>query len=114
MFSATNFGGVRVFVETEPGNVTDSEGGRGDLGLSERGLEATGISDIAVDAGKELSLMIESVTRTVSGALDAVAPDEWSIELNVGFKGEAGIPFITKGETNASVKVLVKWKRNAS
>ena len=57
-----------------------------------------------------LSLIhIKALARTVQSALVDVQPSEWSIEINLGFKGKAGIPFITEGEANGAVKVVAKW-----
>ncbi|MCP4134935.1 MAG: hypothetical protein GY754_28430, partial [bacterium] len=35
---------------------------------------------------------------------------EWTLELNIGFKGKANpVPVILSGESNAAIKVTAKW-----
>ncbi|RTL36854.1 MAG: hypothetical protein EKK53_22390 [Burkholderiales bacterium] len=79
---------------------------QGGGGLVERGA----VADRVRNMGDDIRGMLASVTRPVKDALEATKPEEWSIELNLGFKGEAGIPCLTKGEANGSVKISVKWK----
>lgn len=76
-------------------------------GLVERDGMAARVRDISGD----LRSLLTNVTRPVREALEQAQPEEWSVELHLGFKGEAGIPCLTKGEANGSVKVTAKWKR---
>ena len=79
-------------------------------GLAERGA----VADKVRDVGQEMRSLLSAVTRPVREALEATQPDSWSVELNLGFKGEAGIPCITKGEANGSIKVSASWKKAAA
>lgn len=108
--------GVQVYVEVEdlelpastavPAPVTRGPGSR-------RNVEPTGVAEKISDVGDQLRAAIKSITGPMQSALKELPPDEWTIEMNIGFKGEAGIPCITKGEANASVKVTAKWKKGA-
>lgn len=64
------------------------------------------------EAGDRVRETIEAWCMTVQSAVDRANPDEWSLEINLGFKGKAGIPFITEGEANGAVKVTAKWKQS--
>jgi hypothetical protein len=75
--------------------------------LAERGA----IVDKVRDVGEDLRTLLGAVTRPVRDALASSQPEEWSVELNLGFKGEAGIPCLTKGEANGSIKITAKWKK---
>ena len=46
-----------------------------------------------------------------SKALYKAEPDEWTIEINLGFKANGGIPFITDGESHGAIKVTARWNR---
>ena len=74
-----------------------------------RGLTETGVLDRVADAGTELRQMLAAVTSSISQAMEKSKPKEWSVELSVGFKGESGVPCLTKGEANASIKLTAKW-----
>ena len=70
----------------------------------------------SVDSGgQDLAKHIEDLVATLSSPVQAAfkgsGAEEWSMEVNVGFKGETGLPFIAKGEANAAVKVMAKWKK---
>jgi hypothetical protein len=65
-------------------------------------------------AGEQVRSTIGALSATVHEALSNKAlsknmPAEWSIEINIGFKGKAGIPFVAEGEANGAVKVTAKW-----
>jgi hypothetical protein len=92
--------GVEVLIEVDSGPHTG--------GLAERGA----IADKVRDVGQDLRVLLLAVTQPVRDALAASQPEEWSVELNLGFKGEAGVPCLTKGEANGSIKVTAKWKHS--
>lgn len=79
--------------------------------LTDRALEETGVTDRIADVGDELRRMLRAVVKSAKQSLEDAQPNEWSVELNIGFKGEAGIPCLTKGEANAAFKVTAKWKQ---
>jgi hypothetical protein len=61
------------------------------------------------EVGTQVETILCGVSSLVRKALQESAPNEWTVEILIGFKGEAGIPFVTKGEANASIKVNAKW-----
>jgi hypothetical protein len=64
------------------------------------------------DAGTQVHATVKALCATMQSALKDAQPDEWTLELNLGFKGQAGIPFISQGEANGAVKVTAKWKKS--
>ncbi|MDH3598668.1 MAG: hypothetical protein OEU26_03395 [Candidatus Tectomicrobia bacterium] len=64
-----------------------------------------------IEAGERVRSTISTLAATVRHALDKVEPSEWTLEINLGFKGKAGIPFVTQGEANGAIKVTAKWQR---
>lgn len=103
--------GVTLYVEVDDETLPVAPGAAGAArgGLVERGAVADRVRDI----GADLRGLLASVTKPVRDALEQSQPEEWTVELNLGFKGEAGIPCLTKGEANGSVKVTAKWKRQS-
>ena len=63
------------------------------------------------EAGTQVHATVKALCATVQSALKDTQPDEWTLELNLGFKGQAGIPFVTQGEANGAVKVTAIWKK---
>lgn len=68
------------------------------------------IKDKVASVGETLDAVVSSVEQSI----DKLSPDEWSIELNLGFAGEKRIPYIAKGEMNGSIKVTAKWKKTST
>ena len=56
---------------------------------------------------------LEAIVSEVDKGVDKFSPDEWSVEVNMGFAGEKRIPYIAKGEMNGSIKVTAKWKKTS-
>lgn len=76
-------------------------------GLVERGGPVEAVRDM----GQDLQNLLAAVTGPIKQALDANAPETWSIELSLGFKADGGVPFLAKGEANAAVKLSATWKK---
>lgn len=56
---------------------------------------------------------IRNMAESVYASLKAANADEWSVEMNIGFKGKATpIPFIASGELEGGVKVTATWKKD--
>lgn len=66
------------------------------------------------ESGKEVRATVKALCTTMQSALQETQPDEWTLELNLGFKGQAGIPFVTQGEANGAVKITATWKKSSS
>lgn len=99
--------GISLFVEVDEASAGPPPG---QPGLVERGAVADKVRDI----GADLRNLLGAVTRPLRQALDEAEPEEWTLELSLGFKGEAGVPCLTKGEANAALKVTAKWKKHAA
>lgn len=97
--------GVQLVVEVDS---ADLPGARG---MVERGGERGVVADKVRDIGQDMRSLLAVVIRPIREALDATQPEQWSIELSLGFKGEAGVPCLTKGEANGAVKISAMWKR---
>jgi hypothetical protein len=102
------FHGKTIYIE-----VTDAQ-----LGLSVASgqglpddMEYTGLKDKAITAADAVRDTIAALAKTVHQGLGGLAPDEWKLEVNLGFKGKTGLPFVAEGETNGAVKVSATWKR---
>jgi hypothetical protein len=66
--------------------------------------------DTVVDTFKMLKGTLIGVFNFVHDSLKDNAPDEWGVELSIGFKGTTNpIPVIVSGEANAAIKVNAKW-----
>ena len=77
------------------------------------GAEPTGLLDDMIIGGKLLQETISSTVENVHASLQQAKPDEWSVELNIGFEStDKGIvSYLGKG--NGSLKVTATWKKDA-
>ena len=73
--------------------------------------EETSAAQKLAEAGERVRSTLSALATTVRAALDKAEPEEWTLEINLGFKANGGIPFITEGEANGAVKVTAKWKK---
>lgn len=104
---ALKFGDETIYIE-----VSDVEQlGNTDAEQSSGRFEDINALDTVKEAGSQVHETIKVLSKTVQSALADAQPDEWSIEINLGFKGKTGIPFIAEGEANGTVKVIAKWKK---
>ncbi len=106
--------GKPLLVEVSPleqeggGNAVPAARARGRHEYTDaRGERSGGEHDLA-DRIRDL---VAVVTAPVQAAFEGSGAAEWTLEVNVGFKGETGLPFVAKGEANAAVKVSAKWVR---
>lgn len=76
------------------------------------GAEPTGVIDDFIIGGKLLQETIGNTVENVHQSLKTAKPDEWSVELNIGFEStEKGIiSYLGKG--NGSLKVTASWKKD--
>lgn len=77
-------------------------------GPSADGFENTSLAD---DMKDRLDPILRALAAPVQAVMQAAGAAEWSIEINVGFEGEAGIPFLANGKANAAAKVSATWKK---
>lgn len=100
-----------IYVEMEQTHVPVSDGNLLPSDLPE-GAEPTAAGDKIIDALKALRENIQVMAEMVQESLRAHQPEEWSVEINIGFKGKTSpIPVILSGETQGGIKVTAKWKR---
>ncbi len=76
------------------------------------GAEVTGSGSSNDAIGKLLQKTISGPAQATLDSLRELKPDEWSVELNIGFEStDKGIvSYLGKG--NASLKVTAKWKKS--
>lgn len=65
------------------------------------------------DAAATIEGLIKSAAIAVDKSMRACEPDEWSLEISIGFRGNAGVtmPVLVGGETSGSLKVTARWKK---
>ncbi len=79
------------------------------------GAEAVGFKEDIADAIEALKDNIRELAETVHSSLQARQPDEWTLEMNIGFKGTTRpIPVILSGEASGGIKVTATWKKSAN
>jgi len=64
-------------------------------------------------ANIDLAATLRTLIAPIHEGLKAVAPEEVSVELMLGLKGEVGF-FVAKSEGSASLKITAKWKLAAA
>jgi hypothetical protein len=64
------------------------------------------------EIGNSIAEVCRSIQKEVQTALAEAAPDELSLEFGIKLAGEAGIPLITKGSAEGTIKVTAKWSKN--
>lgn len=79
------------------------------------GAEATSAQTLVTDTLTLVRQQITTVSTLVAQAFDKSAPDEWSVEISIGFKGKATpVPFLASGEADAALKIVAKWKKSSA
>lgn len=79
------------------------------------GAEAVGFKEDVADAIEALKDNIRELAETVHASLQSRQPDEWTLEMNIGFKGTTRpIPVILSGEASGGIKVTATWKKTAN
>ncbi len=104
---AINLGGQTVWVEVS--DVAAARRPHSEFAPTSEGVNA--VVDGAVEqlAKADIGPTLKALISPVYEALKGSGPEEVSVELSIGIKGEVGF-FIAKGEGNASMKVSAKWK----
>lgn len=77
------------------------------------GFEDTSLADRIHDMKDRLDPILRALAVPVQAVMQTAGAAEWSLEVNIGFEGEAGIPFVANGKANAAVKVSATWKKGA-
>ncbi|PTT76034.1 hypothetical protein DBR42_27660 [Pelomonas sp. HMWF004] len=100
--------GQTVWVEVDDLTVTSPT--RSKTEKTDAGSAASGA--LAKIESLDIAKTLKAIVSPVRSALDAAKPDEISVEVSLGIKGEVGV-FVAKSEGNASIKVTAKWKLEA-
>ena len=100
------FNGETIYIEVVKDMQVDS-----DAQIVSDGDEEAPTAAKQVQAGEKVHSTISALVTTVRAALYKAEPDEWTIEINLGFKANGGIPFITDGESHGAIKVTARWNR---
>ncbi len=75
------------------------------------GAEPTGVVNDTIMTMYLFKACIKSMAKSTRDALKDMSPDEFSIEMNIGFVGKANpIPFIAGADLQGGIKVTVTWK----
>lgn len=100
-FESILVGGQQVWVEVDaipvPAGKTSS--------TSAVEAEVLAAKLTSIDIGGPLRAILEPIHE----GMKALAPEEVSVEVSLGLKGEVGV-FVAKSEGSAAVKVTAKWK----
>ncbi len=65
-------------------------------------------SVVAAVGTVDIAKTLDTLVTPIHQGLAKLAPDEVTIELAIGIKGEVGV-FVASSEANASVKITAKW-----
>ncbi len=89
-----------------------SSKGKPSVPLRADAVETSKPTDRIIETVDYLKDSLRGVLRVVHASMQDHAPDEWGVELTIGFKGTANpIPVFVSGEANAALKVHAKWKK---
>ena len=101
--------GERIFVAVEVSNEIVVPAIFKEIRDLPPGSEPTGVMGDTIGLFKTC---IKNVARSTRDALDDVSPDEFSVEINIGFVGKVTpIPFIAGADLEGGVKVTATWKK---
>lgn len=74
------------------------------------GAEPTGVARDTIDL---FNACIKNVVKITRDALEDIRPDEFTVEMSIGFVGKATpIPYIAGAGLEGGVKVTATWKKN--
>ena len=105
--------GKVIFVEMDevcdlPSAVTVSSNNRLPIGAQE-----VSAADKIKDSMQVLKDTLGIIADTVNSGIEKSKPNEWTIEVNFGFKGKTSpIPVLVSGESNVGIKLTATWKKN--
>ena len=76
------------------------------------GAEPTSTVEQLKDTMELVKNTLKSIANIVHEGMQLTKPDQWALEINIGFKGKANpIPVILSGESSAAIKVTAKWSK---
>jgi len=105
-------GGGSLFVETEDVKIPTAPVRAVTARKLPEGADEVGAKEKVKDTIQLLHDTLKPVAEAIHEAFRKAQPDEWSMELNIGFKGKANpIPVIVSGETSVAIKIKASWKK---
>jgi len=79
------------------------------------GAEPTGVIDNGLMTAHLLKAYIKSIAKSTKEALQEASPDEFSVELSIGFVGKTNpIPVIAGADVQGGIKITAIWKKEES
>ncbi len=114
--SPVEINGKTIWIEVEDIDITQpitsSQNTRpGDL-LDDDAAPVGPITDYVKGKVASIADTLEAIVGSIDKGIGKISPDEWSIEVTIGFAGEHNVPFLAKSSVNGGVKVNAKWKKN--
>lgn len=111
--------GKTIWIELEDIEVQQSAGVIGNssdqqLPAMPDGAEPVGVGSYLREKATNITEELEAIVGMIGRGIEKVSPDEWSIELSIGFAAEKdiAIPYISaKGKGEGGIKVTAKWKK---
>lgn len=76
------------------------------------GTEHITAADKVASSLSQAGGIISEAAKLVSAVSNDVKPSETMVELNIGFAGELGVPFLASGEANAGIKIKLTWRKD--
>lgn len=105
-------------VETDPVEFTvpqNPEAETSDYQDTPEGAKRVGFQKNIQESVASLRSSIQALASDVAEAFEKAAPDEWSLEFNIGFKGKATpIPVLLGGEAESALKITATWRKGDS
>lgn len=107
--------GEKIFVAVEVLEDIDASLNLKEIKDLPPGAEPTGIIDDSLITAYLLKAYIKGMAKSTKEALKDMSPDEFSIELSIGFVGKANpIPVIAGADIQGGIKVTATWKKEDS
>jgi len=75
------------------------------------GAEPVGVIDDVLDSMEILREQVSNIASSIKEAFNENMPNEFSVEMGIGFAGEGAIPFIASAKSNANLKIKATWKK---
>ena len=105
--------GTPIWVEVADADTSARTGPTSATGYTstQRGGSSTGVgAGLEKLTNVDMAGTLKALLGPVRAALDTLGPEEVSVELSLGLKGEVGV-FVAKSEGNAALKITAKWKK---
>ena len=56
--------------------------------------------------------LLHKISKSVVKLGNEIQPDEFELEMGIGFAGKIGVPFIANTASEGTLKVTIKWKNS--